>query len=877
MKKIVSFIFVTLVVTSLSANHTLGIDSKLSKNLLFKELMQCSEANEKIASSNTEYRHVVEPEVVWPVVQSNQYSAKTTQKNANVDTLELRFKNFYNDPIYYEVEINEDGNTTGGDWYIVLRNERYQFIFDYYGGTPEDCTGTFSVKDTDPWAWARIPEANGKSSYYETCDFTVTSEKVSDNLTLYTLEAFVTVKIGWEGDVYAAYKIYAEHKSITPSVEVETAFVDATITPDEGVFTIETANDSIAMTMPLFSDFGIQGYYTDKNIDFENFQLTYNNKSYEPMKMEGIITVADLTTGGMAYVAFIELLTTDTTFFNIVLQAPIKPTDTIEFVCNNLVLDDQYGYTDQTIYFTASDKQYSIVGAYNDTKITAPASYEGTSSSGKAGLQITDRATEKVISYFSAKIDVLPNRKGGYILRVEMLGDDHKFYTAQLSWNVPKPVRTVELKFSTCAKAAYYVDEFGMAELQLANYNEDYSLAFDILYIDQVMGEEFTKANLWMEQTYIVKHTEEYDISIDLAEISGKIMQKNDTTYLNAEVIGFDSVKYVISMFYTVPVPTDVVTYFFDDFAEDEVEFINALPQKIFILEALSGDGQLMATVQVNGIETKTIDGTYYNDGKFTHNDFYTDNTFVEVWNETTEKFERYHVQKGEMKVSVDENNNIIAIASFICENAKQYNLTFKTSYERAHLLYDTEEGAVDYTYNSEAHAYAIDYIDSYGMIYLEILAADSSNISSFYFYSSNIDTLITIPAGIYPINDSGQLGTVIASRGVGVDGYPLQSYFCTFENIDGELYYNELYCMIEGQIIVEKVDGNIKLEVDAINSYDVPIKLHYEGPVRTSIENISISHDSLVEKRIVGGQLQIIRNGIIYDVMGNRIDKTMK
>ena len=334
MKKFFSFIFVTLFVTSLSANSLLQMDGSISKKQAFKELTQRKSANmfELRKQPSGSNQSVLPSTEELPSQRPYQAAAKKASNAATIDTIDLYFDSFYNDPIYYEVEVDSIYGDTigGGDWYIVLTNERYQFIFDYYNLNPDDCTGTYTVDDTDVWAWAKIPEANGKSSYYETCDFTVKAEKVSDNLTRYTLEAFVTVKIGWEGEVYAAFNIVAEHTTITPSKIVETAFVDASITPEEDMFTIVAKNDSMTMNMPIFSEYGVQGYYNASHIDIDNCLLTYNKKKYTPMRMEAIITTADLTTGGVAYVAFMEVLTTDTTFFNIVLQAPITPIDTVE-------------------------------------------------------------------------------------------------------------------------------------------------------------------------------------------------------------------------------------------------------------------------------------------------------------------------------------------------------------------------------------------------------------------------------------------------------------------------------------------------------------------------------------------------------------------
>jgi hypothetical protein len=426
----------------------------------------------------------------------------------------------------------------------------------------------------------------------------------------------------------------------------------------------------------------------------------------------------------------------------------------------------------------------------------------------------------------------------------------------------------------------YYVDDLGMEELQLANYNEEYSVAFDILYINRIMGGEFALEDLWAEQTFIVDHTGEEDYYVPIAQVDGKIEQKNQITYLEATVLGFDSVQYNIKMFYEVPTPTETITYEFDGLGNDEVIFTNALPQGIFILEAMSADGNMMANVQVNRIQNENMIGTFYNDGLFTHNDFYTDNTFVSIYNEDTEEFDEFYVQKGKLNVSIDDENIITAVASFICDDAKQYNLTFKTPYERVHLPYDNQDGEVNYTYEADSYVTVTDWIEGYGLIHLELVPADFANVSALYFAATELDPEIGIPVGVYPINYTFEPGTVIESKGIAMNGGPLESYYCGLqveegENGELELYYNEdeLFCMVAGTVTVEKMDGGVMhLEIDAVNSYDRPIKLSYTGPVNTDVENVTLPETVGTQKMMINGQLYIIRNGITYTISGAKL-----
>jgi hypothetical protein len=283
----------------------------------------------------------------------------------------------------------------------------------------------------------------------------------------------------------------------------------------------------------------------------------------------------------------------------------------------------------------------------------------------------------------------------------------------------------------------------------------------------------------------------------------------------------------------------------------------------------MSADGMLMAKVNVERITTKRVEGTFYNDGQFDHTDFYPTDTWVKVWNAATKAYDEYSVQKGTMTVKV-ENNILTAVASFICDNAVQYDLTFVTKYEREHIGFDSEEGEVDYTYAPESqYEFTTVYVESDNQLYFDILAPDYSNVTALVFFVDHMDDDITIPEGVYPINSSMELGTVYASPGVAVGGGPIQSYFC-YTYVEGDyIYFDEegLYCLVDGTVTVEKVDGKLKVEVDAVNSYDLPVKLHYNA-AETAVENV-MTDKTNVSKRIVNGQLLIIRNGETYNANG--------
>ena len=849
MKKILSLIMVFSLSLVAMAQSTLtsqpqGLKAQMAKEHLSNKLQKLEQPAQK------QQRVDAKQSADWATFSA----AKAPAQTAGLDTTEVYFSSFYDDPYFYEP----------CEWYFTLRNDLYQFNFDLINNTnPNSLAGTYTEKDMDEWfSWCMFPEANGDTHYYKTCDLTIQEEKVSDNMIRYVLDAVVLATCGIGGPEYGYFKIHAEHKIINATNKMDVALYNCTITPEEDRWSIYGKDSEVEVDLTFFTETGIDGYYSHKLMDDENSKIVHNGKEKGIMDLEGVIYGAENVYGGLTYVFMFEAFTTDTCFYNVAMEAPVQAKDTIEITCTNAIINDMYGVSDQTILVDASTAEYEINAAYNATAITTPAEYP----TGYSYVYLTDLKAGKRIESVVCNLKITGNKLQGYQVEITMLGTDYNYYIMHLSYGIPEVKETKVLDFKNNSKTMYYIDVLGLKELQIANFDGEYSVSFDILYIDQVMGGEFDMSNMFADQTFLIHHINDngdvYDSPVKPAEFGGKVWQEHDTTFLTASILGFDSIQYEISMFYTVPTPTEVVTYTFDGLNNEEaVEFTNAISSGIFILDGMSDDGDLMAKVNVERIENNSVEGTFYNDGNFEHSDFYPVDTWVKVWNASTRAYEEYAVQKGTMTVTV-ENNILTAVASFICDNAVQYDLTFITEYARERIPFDTEDGYMDYTFPADAEVYLHDFVDGYGII--QLIIADADYAVDFYFNADAMDPVIGVPAGVYPIDLSFDSGTVLACKGILPDG-PAQSYFCGID-ADGYLDEQRLYCLVDGTVVVENVNGKLKVEVDAVNSYDVPVKLHYCA-AGTDVENVEV--ETKAAKRIMNGQLYIIRNGQIYNATG--------
>ena len=857
MKKILSFLL--LACLTLSALAT--TKPQATKSFMQKERL-----------SNT--LEVLQQPKAKPVAESTTWTAPTTYSAAKapaqltgLDTTEVYFTSFYEDPYFYPADtvVGRNGDTviTPAEWYFVLHNERYQFIFDIINNTkPETMAGTYTEADLEEWySWCMFPEANGKTHYYKTCELTIQEDKISTTKTKYIVDAVVLATKGIGGEEYGYFKVHAEHTMVKPKERYDVAILNCIIEQEEDRIRIAGQDDTIAVDLTFFTELGVEGYYSHKIMDTENSKLVHRGVEHEIDHLEGIIASAENIFGSISYVFMFEALTSDAIFYNVAMEAPIIPSDTIEIKCYNMVVNDAFGMSHSVIEVSASNGYYDVYAGYNDTKITTPKEYKD----GNAYVYLTDFKTGKTIESLLCTLSITGNALKGYQVEIKMLGTDHKYYIMHLVYAVPSVKETKVLNFTEPAKSMFYIDALGSKELQLANYNGEYSVSFDFPFVDQVMDGEFGRAEIFADQTFLTHHKMVdgvvEDINVTFAEIKGKLWQKNDTTYLTSTILGFDSIQYEITMFYAIPKPTETITYTFDGFGDDEVEFTNALSSGIFILDGMSADGNLMAKVNVERLSGKTVEGTFYNDGKFEHTDFYAPDTYVQVYNSATKDYDEYSVQKGTMTVTVVDNV-LTAVASFICDNAKQYNLTFKVEYARERIPFDMEDGEMDYTFSNNAEVIYADFIDGYGIV--QLIIADEYYAADFYFFTNTLDSNTVVPAGVYPINPSFQEGSVLACKGILPDG-PAQSYFCALD-ADGYLDSNELYCLVDGKVTVENINGKLKLDVDAINSYEVPVMLHYNAD--TAVENVTVDTTG-ASKCILNGQLFIIRNGETYNANG--------
>ena len=233
-----------------------------------------------------------------------------------------------------------------------------------------------------------------------------------------------------------------------------------------------------------------------------------------------------------------------------------------------------------------------------------------------------------------------------------------------------------------------------------------------------------------------------------------------------------------------------------------------------------------------------------------------------------------YFMVSGNVVVEYVNDNlklTINAVNSNSVPMAIVYEVGGKSGKEAAPLQYDAETGNVDRTYDANDQLDVItDYVAQYGQLYVDIMAADSSDALSLMFFTQTTDPEIGLPAGTYPISSTPAYGVACASEGYDAQYGPTPCVYFTLVEEGGKLYYNELYFLVSGQIVVEKVNGKMKLTVDAVNSYDVPVHVVYDPTSTATVESAVVLENANVQKVIKNNQLLIIKEGVEYNVLGS-------
>ncbi len=859
MKKFLTLLMAMVVTLSMFATP------QLNKTMPFKqgkkeskEAVQQAKAEKflnaftKKAEKQVIKRNLLEKKsIVLDDMPSEKPQLKKVSRIAQGEELTFTFDAFAYGPHQYE----------DGDWFISLLTADYAFYFDYFNnGTGVDYCGTYTMEDfLTNYSYIMLLNTE-EYILFEDITLTVSETVVNEKLSVISLVATIL------GDDGNTYKVTAKQNIYNPQTVVEESLIGATLNQTDKTFTFSGKNANVDATVSIYllSSSVVGNYDAMQYFDLANTVISYKGTTLNPMQMTATVDLKMQEDGTAAYTALVNVINVDTVLYTLKFVSPLpKPIDTVDVVCSNLVVDNSYAGSFGIVFIEASNAEYQLSAGIMTT-ILEPGVYEGAN----CMVDITASVTSEYVSSIIATLTVSIDDNDNYVIKGQVLGNDDRLYNLDLSWIVPEPTKTVDIKFEKSAIATYYPDLGN--DFMLMNGNAEYLVALDIVGVP--MGATFTQKDLYEYYCFIENLADETEIEIAAAD--GKVYQSNDTTYMEASIIGFDAVRYNIELWYVAPIPAQTVSLNFSN-----AIFYNQLENDgYYALVAANEDETVQFALSLPGYSEEDVPGTYVNDGLFggftgANYDFinyifeeYA--TYIAKWNAELNDYDVFTIEKGQATITVDEENNLTMTGWFIALDGVKYDITLTSKVDKPRLDYDSECCPVERIFTNPNEIYIEDYSLEEGVITFELITADEMEIMALWFVTETSDPDIIIPEGIYTIDASWDYETVVASEGyLGNNLYP-----SFYGKSDGEMA--TFYFLVSGTVEVSKNStGKLRIEVNAFNSYDIPVHIVYDASANTTaIEYIQTEGVVDVQKKVVDGQLFIIRNGKVYTSTGVQV-----
>ena len=763
------------------------------------------------------------------------------------------------------------------DWYTTLidATETYEFKLDYVSDTQ---AGTFTEADCImDYTGLYIYDAEGNRSIvrFAEVDIVVTddengltlhAELLSTDNVLYIVDAHIAPLPEPKGNVELAY--------------VNAELVDATLS--SSAFQFSAFENDYYTSIFIYSDQVVGEYET-----IDMYDPYYNYIAHVDGADTTFVDFLDLhavvTIEGKTYNLVADVLGSDTIMYHITMSyTKPDPTDTIDIVATNLYIDEFEFYGMVFTKATASNDEYEVTFDLSIALEEGEYATEDFNAS-YCGIVRTSDMAEIAMTEISATVT---GEGGDRVIKAEVVGNDNVLYNMDLSYVVPEATDTVQVVFDKLATAEYYSSS---ADYYIVNQNENYIVTLDIFeekgnLMGEYSAEDF---DLYYTQLGVIDGDTTVVTIADAKAVVTPV--EEGIVLLEAELVGMDAVLYKVST--KVDVADKGLQYdategfLMDEYTTEDIYTINdqsANGYIMFDVEAADGNDLMGLVFWVDG----PADGTLIPTGTYQINDSGEPGTVKASTGMGAQGLtyslyatldeEGYIVEPcwfmvgGEVVVSEKDGILSIYVDAVNSNNLPifitcEYDLNTKQG-----LQYDMTEGSVERTYSDDDQVkFITDYVAQYGELYLDITAADGSDKISVAFLVEATDPAIVIPAGTYPITNTAATGTVFASPGV-QDGSIYPSYYGVMHPQGGISV--PCYFMVDGQVVVENIEGHLKVTIDALNSYDVPAHIVYEATQGddTGLDNVGAEMKAV--KMIKNSQLIIIRDGKAYNAQGAQV-----
>ena len=773
-------------------------------------------------------------------------------------------------------------------WGLGAWSGNYKFDLTWIS---ETMTGVFDKEDLAAgiyvnYIWKYDEGANKVLAKYtfEEIELVVAYESLSGLIQQLNIDAKIKA-VDKQGNV-AYFTIHADREDVfardTVQLEVPNAGVYEILGDSAFVMQGETADGTLVSVSLLSSTFSGEGYYFsyfNRPQTFVEYRKDGDTVRYAAIKddqgLAADVANADAKQVGKVFDLDARFLAADTVLYMVKMHHELPaPKDTVVIDINNMMIDDTNASNGGGYYVDGYTDDYHV------ELLTGSISGRHESPNMAASIQ---RLTYDNQANLMEMWGVVEYKTKGDSTTVyaEVIANDHVLYQISMCSRMDAVTDTIVKNLS--GHCTVVTDQMGGWQF----YQETDSLAVSVVfYADDLREADYSARNgdiLTTATFFYRKGAGQTWIEERLADVNGHVRPNatKDTACFVAQMTTDVGRQYEVHMSYYKAEAKDTV-----DVTINKCKFSDGRETNdAWSLFGMTEDEKYFLMISPRG---DSLEGRWEKDFMFTKDDFYyAYQAFYIITEDATGQLQQVSVDlvDGWLESRL-ENDTIFAEAEFLCtdDNYYRFHLAVDT---RTRLGYDCEdkEDALDFAYSEKDRCYVSDVAHtSNNMLYWVGNSFHEGEktglLTQVVFYSNEKDPDITIPEGIYPISYSQESGTVLASYGVQSDGaYPsLAAWFEDSMIKDGVVkdLLQPLYFFTQGQVTVKKLDGKrISIEVEAMNSYDVPIHITYEGAPVTAIEEASADEAlrGMATKMLRDGVLYIQRGETLYNVLGARAE----
>ena len=525
--------------------------------------------------------------------------AKATEEIVAIDTVEF-VAAAWNYQYYEDTQ----------DWWMAVIDETgtYRLDFDYVVPV-ENFAGTYTIEDLDlNYSYLTIKDAEGSKKYveYVSVEFTVT-----DNAEGKSLVANVLCEDSVRYLVTAVELPLPEAKDT-----VELAYTNGHL--EDGTRSSETfqfwADENGVYTSLLIASEQVEGEYTEKDmyVDYANYILFVDGT--DSTFVDFLALNLTVTKEDQTYFADAYALGVDTIMYHITMSyTKPAPTDTIDIVATNMVVDEFEFFGQLWCTVSASNDEYSVTLDMANGLPLGELTSEDFNVEWSSVYRIAD-ATEivldDIISATVTKVD------GQRAIKAQVVGVDNILYNLDLSYVIPEVTDTVNVVFDQAAVATYYT-QFG--DYYIYNESKDYLVSLDIFEEEGNLMGEYTAEDFDLEYTQVGVVADSTVVTIVDAKAVVTPVEE-DIVHIVAELLGQNGTLYIINTDVDVSkkgLEHDATEGFLvDEYTTEDIYTISDYSNYgliYFDVEAADGTDLMGLQFWVDGADEKTIIpvGTY--------------------------------------------------------------------------------------------------------------------------------------------------------------------------------------------------------------------------------------------------------------------------